>query len=262
MIETEIIPVIHMQDKNQIESNIKVCIECGIKKIFLINHGRYDGDIIEYARDVKKRFPELWVGVNLLDRSAVAAYSMELEGIDGLWCDQTIVPVEVKHRRKFKGMLFGGLAFKYQPQPSDLEFACIEAAVATDVACTSGSGTGSAATTSKIKTIRGFLKEHPMAIASGVASHNIQSYKGLANYLLVATSITGIAELIIKSRLEELIFSLRGYTAYDVEEFSKKMTETFNSVVPESLRNAKPNPEMEKNYAEWVHKMRTRPNQS
>jgi hypothetical protein len=208
IVQTEIIPVIHMETDEQIKANVEICISCGIKKVFLINHHHYSGDIIQKALELKITYPNFWVGVNLLDRSAPASYSMELEGIDGLWCDETILPVEVKHRRKFKGMLFGGLAFKYQPQPSDLEFACLEASVATDVACTSGNGTGQEASLKKIKEIRKHLKNHPMAIASGVNSNNVVNYKGIANYLLVATSITGSNEMILKHKLEELMLLL------------------------------------------------------
>ena len=49
-------------------------------------------------------------------------------------------------------MLFTGLAFKYQPQPSDIETACKEAIDATVIPTTSGAGarTGKEANLSKI----------------------------------------------------------------------------------------------------------------
>jgi predicted TIM-barrel enzyme len=49
-----------------------------------------------------------------------------------------------------------------------------------------------------------FLADHPMAIASGVSIQNINDYKGIANYLLVATSITSSGEMIMKDKLIEL----------------------------------------------------------
>lgn len=124
--------------------------------------------------------------------------------VDGLWCDATISPQRAKEYRNFRGMFFGGLAFKYQPQPSDLKLACEEATLATDVATTSGVGTGRPADVQKIKDIRKFLGDHPMAIASGVSAQNIDNYKGLADYLLVASSITSSSEMIIKDKLIEL----------------------------------------------------------
>lgn len=110
----------------------------------------------------------------------------------------------LKELENSKVFFFGGLAFKYQPQPTDLESACNEAKLATDVACTSGTGTGKAPTTVKINTIRNYLGSHPMAIASGVSIENIDSYKGIVDYLLVASSITDRNEMIIKDKLVQL----------------------------------------------------------
>ena len=87
---------------------------------------------------------------------------------DGLWCDQSIKLEDYKYR-KFKGMLFTGLAFKYQPQPKDIELACQESILTSDVSTTSGPGTGKAADINKILELRSHLGEHPMAIASGVS---------------------------------------------------------------------------------------------
>jgi predicted TIM-barrel enzyme len=44
-----------------------------------------------------------------------------------------------------------------------------------------------------------------MAIASGVSAQNISNYKGIANYILVASSITSKTEIIDKDKLTELI---------------------------------------------------------
>ena len=204
-MKTEIIPVIHMINENQVLTNVKTCVECGIKKVFLINHVVTIDDLIKCANRVKKEYPTLWVGINMLGSPTETSLSQSLPGIDGLWCDATITPERAKSYRNFKGMFFGGLAFKYQPQPSDLKSACEEAKLATDVATTSGVGTGRPADVQKIKDIRGFLGNHPMAIASGVSAQNIDRYKGIANYLLVASSITTKGEMIIKDKLIELV---------------------------------------------------------
>lgn len=203
-MKTEIIPVIHMINENQVLTNVKICVECDIKKVFLINHVVSVQDLLKCALRVKKEYPTLWVGVNMLGIPTHIALSNPLVGIDGLWCDATITPSQAKSVRKFHGMFFGGLAFKYQPQPSDLKLACEEASLATDVATTSGVGTGKAADVVKIKEIREFLGTHLMAIASGVSAQNIDNYKGIADYLLVASSITSSGEMIIKDKLIEL----------------------------------------------------------
>jgi 2-keto-3-deoxy-6-phosphogluconate aldolase len=38
MIKTEIIPVIHMINQNQVLTNVKTCVESGVNKVFIINH--------------------------------------------------------------------------------------------------------------------------------------------------------------------------------------------------------------------------------
>ena len=102
-------------------------------------------------------------------------------------------------------MLFTGLAFKYQPQPKDIELACKESILTSDVSTTSGPGTGKAAAINKILELRSHLGEHPMAIASGVSVDNIENYKGIVDYLLVASSITSRSEIIYKDKLLELL---------------------------------------------------------
>lgn len=203
-MKTELIPVIHMINESQVLDNVEICHRNGIEKVFIINHVVSIQDLLKCSTKVKEKYPNMWVGVNMLGIPTHIALSNPLTGIDGLWCDATISNEQAKKVRNFKGMFFGGLAFKYQSQPTDLESACEEATLATDVATTSGSGTGSAPTTVKINNIRGFLKEHPMAIASGVSVDNIDSYKGIVNYLLVASSITDKDEMIIESKLVEL----------------------------------------------------------
>lgn len=199
-MKTEIIPVIHMLNATQVFANVETCIKCGIEKVFLINHAVGKDDLIRCAYSVKHKNPSLWVGVNILGEPANWLIGCELN-VDGLWCDESISPNEDRH---FMGMLFGGLAFKYQPQPKDLKLACEEAKLTTDVATTSGPGTGKAADVEKIKLIREYLGDHPMAIASGISAENIHNYKGIADYLLVASSITDKDEMIIENKLIEL----------------------------------------------------------
>ena len=203
---TEIIPVIHMVNHNQVMTNVDTCITCGIEKVFLINHQVSSEELIKCGLHVKEKYPKLWVGVNMLDKYAEDAIMYEFN-FDGLWCDQTIEAHSIMDRR-FTGMLFTGLAFKYQPQPKDLKDACELAKITSDVATTSGPGTGKEANIEKILELRNLLGNHPLAIASGVNKDNIKSYKGIANYLLVASSITSRSEIIEADKLITLINTL------------------------------------------------------
>lgn len=201
-ITTELIPVIHMINENQVLTNVETCLSCGVEKVFIINHQSTSEELIKCVKRVKETYPKLWVGINMLDKFIEDAILYEF-GFDGLWCDQSIKLEDYKHR-KFEGMLFTGLAFKYQPQPKDIELACKESILTSDVSTTSGPGTGKEANINKIHDLRNHLGDHPMAIASGVNVDNVSLYKGLVNYLLVASSITSSSEIIYKDRLLEL----------------------------------------------------------
>lgn len=193
-----------MINENNVRTNVQTCIECGIKKVFLINHVVSVSDLIRCAIKTKQEHPDLWAGVNMLGVATEDSLTLGTPEVDGVWCDASITPDRAREYRTFKGLFFGGLAFKYQPQPKDLELACKEAILATDVATTSGVGTGKAANIDKIKLIREYLGKHPMAIASGVSAQNVDNYKGIVDYLLVASSITTFGELIVKDKLIEL----------------------------------------------------------
>jgi hypothetical protein len=202
MINTELIPVIHMLNKEQVFANVETCLSNDIEKVFLINHSVSIYDLLVCAADVKEQY-DIWVGINPLGMNVDYAIQMPL-AFDGMWCDQTLDSETSVIHRKFEGQLFTGLAFKYQAQPTDLEKACIEAVVASDVAVTSGIGTGYAADVNKVRQIKEFIGHHPLAIASGVSADNVDDYKGVADYLMVASSFTDHNEMIIPDKLRAL----------------------------------------------------------
>lgn len=200
MIKTELIPVIHMVNHNQVVTNVKTCIECGINKIFLINHVVPIEDLIKCALFIKKEY-NIWVGINMLGQTTEMSLLLDID-LDAIWCDAEVK--DVNFSRNFKGVFFGGLAFKYQPKPLDLKKSCEWSVLSTDVSTTSGPATGKEASIDKILMIREYIGEHPLAIASGVSIDNIKKYKGIVNYLLVASSITSFGEIIRKDSLINL----------------------------------------------------------
>lgn len=211
-IKTKLIPVIHVLDEAQAMRNVGLCVDNGVDMVFLISHGRLDYvGLIKLAGLVRSKFPKMWIGLNMLDLSTREAISLSLSHVNGLWCDKTISSEDVTFFRKFNGQFFGSLAFKYQPQPTDLAAACAIAKATTDVATTSGPGTGKPASVEKITKLREMLGNHPLAIASGVDSENVKSYVGIANYLMVASSITDNDENIIEEKLVELKNKIEEY---------------------------------------------------
>jgi hypothetical protein len=205
-MKTEIIPVIHVINYEQVIKNLVTCKSLGIKKVFLISHMSANEQLIVMAKEIKFLMPDMWIGINLLGVPTIDVLTNpELDKLDAIWADVTITS-EMAKKRTFKGQFFGGLAFKYQRDSHNIsQDSCDEAKLSTDVATTSGAGTGMEAEMYKINTIRERLGEHPMAIASGVNTDNISHYKGIVNYLLVASSITGINEMIVYDYLKELI---------------------------------------------------------
>lgn len=206
MIRSEIIPVIHVVNINQVITNVKTCLDCGLNKVFLINHVTNSNHLIECYNDIRKLYPNLWIGLNFLDLDITKSIQLDIN-CNALWCDQGI-SFEQKELRKFKGKLFSGLAFKYQPQPKDIIEATITSMNTCDVPTTSGSGTGKETSLEKVKQIRSILVDYPMAIASGVNENNILNYKGIVNCILVASSITSKSEIIDKDKLMSLINKL------------------------------------------------------
>jgi nicotinamidase-related amidase len=208
-IKGEIIPVIHMLTKEQVIINVATCLSEGINKVFLINHNLKNNELLSTAEMLKKTYPELWIGVNLLGMTTENAIQLDLSYIDAIWADDGLTHLswaelkEVFALRKFKGLFFGGLAFKYQKQPLDLREACHKTTFI-DVPTTSGPGTGKAATRLKVQEIRNLLGSKPLALASGVDIDNIERYAGLVDYFLVSSSITDKNELIDEKRLGDL----------------------------------------------------------
>ena len=223
-----IVPVIHILNWEQTKYNVDLCVNNGINKVFLINHSvGYDSldKLTNFAGAIKTTYPELWVGCNYLQLSTREAMtyvnnlnSKNFTQIDGLWTDNAHISVEdtslneadLINAHKINGLYFGGVAFKYQkqPRPEDLKWVCENAMKYVDVITTSGPATGKPADIEKIKTIRSYIGEHPMAIASGVNASNKSMFAEHVDYLLVASSITNSSnEIIDENKLKELIKS-------------------------------------------------------
>ena len=197
-------PVIHILNVEQVRTNINICKNANINHIFLINHVTDVPDLINCTLKMKEEFPNMWIGMNPLGYYLEEALNINLN-IDALWIDETVTTKD----KKFNGLIFGGFAFKYQKQPSNLQLACKEATYFTDVACTSGPGTGKAPSIEKIQTIRKYLGNHPLAIASGISAENVHLYKDYVDYLMVASSITDNNEIINPTKLQQLINTIK-----------------------------------------------------
>ncbi len=204
-----ILPVIHTLDFEQAARNIEVAVREGAHGVFLINHDFEYPQLLPILREVRIRFPWLWLGVNFLGVTGKDAFPVlgKLESdnipIDAYWADnarideRTEIQTEaneidqVRINSGWSGMYFGGTAFKKQREvPAEHYYTSAKLAYShMDVVTTSGIATGKAADLDKIKTFRQACGDHPIAVASGVTPDNIADYAPLLDAILIATGI-------------------------------------------------------------------------
>lgn len=191
--ERVLLPVIHVTDKEQALRNTAIAVEAGTDGVFLINHDVRSDGLIEIFQEVRRKYPSIWLGINVLDLNPFYAFqTVRDQGANGLWTDTLFVPEENGGSipRLWDGLYFGGAAFKYQNDTRDLGLIVREAMAFSDIVTTSGEETGSPPDSEKIKTMHHMLWEHPMAIASGITLENIHQFLPLCECYLVATGIS------------------------------------------------------------------------
>lgn len=197
-----ILPVVHVQTKEQTLRNTQIAKEAGCDGVFLISmRGMRHPDLLHLQRFVRREFPDLFIGVNFLDLSAVAVFRNVDKGVSGVWTDDAGIYEQVegqieaenirqaRERSGWEGLYFGGVACKYQRQVDDVALAAKSAKNYMDVIVTSGVQTGSAPDIRKISVMKEAVGQHPLGIASGISAENVKDYLGIADCFLVATSL-------------------------------------------------------------------------
>lgn len=106
--------------------------------------------------------------------------------------DEPRLVQETLQRRGWKGLYFGGVAFKTQRGHS-LDEAAAAANIARDymdVVTTSGPATGTPPNLDKVKVMRDALGTYPLALASGLDLHNLDGFLPHVDAFLVATGLS------------------------------------------------------------------------
>jgi predicted TIM-barrel enzyme len=219
-----ILPIIHVVGVDQALRNAQIAQEQGADGVFLISHGRVsDDELLDIHQAVVSAVPELWAGVNCLGLSVEAVFARAGDRVAGVWVDDALVDerrdeqpaaqqiLEVQRRHGWRGLYFGGVAFKYQRPVKDLARAARLAAPYMEVVTTSGPGTGHAPEPDKIRTMKQALGDHPLAIASGIAPENVNDYLEHADCFLVATSISYTFEELDPARVRDLVRVVRDW---------------------------------------------------
>lgn len=222
-------PVIHCIDPNTEQGighalrNVEIAKKNGANGVFLIGHGIHFCDLHEIYEQVRKHFPDFWIGINFLDLSYGKNWKRLVEMVDqcsalnGLWIDsmpgeRLQVPTHIK--------VFGGVSFKYIDSGIDgeaLKNACDQAVRCVNVATTSGDKTGSAPSVVKLKSIQQYLGGRiPLALASGVNASNVYVFLEYADIFFVASSICervsglGNHEYLVPQKVRELADLIHG----------------------------------------------------
>jgi predicted TIM-barrel enzyme len=215
-----ILPVIHVDGLDQALRNTDRAISNGCDGVFLINHQDSAKWLLEVHQKVREQCPDIWIGVNLLDKQPWDAFKLLDEGVNGLWVDQAFIgedgsqaiPKKIhkdRIRSGWKGLYFGGVAFKYQQPVEDLAEVSRVAGEFMDVITTSGPGTGKAAEIEKIREMRS-ASSAPLAIASGVTVENVGGYLPIADCFLVATGISESWTELDPVKVKQLVKKVRG----------------------------------------------------
>lgn len=212
-----LLPVIHLPyGEAGAMRAIDIAVEAGCPGIFLINQGMNAKEVRLLAMNLRGYPKDLWVGLNLLgqDPDDIIRDASPFPSFMGVWTDHCGVDdqdfgaepsrlpppwmenkrwiEEARETSGWKGIYFGGTAFKTQTQitdPSILRQVAQEAATFVDVVTTSGVGTGVAADVAKIRIMKEAIGDHPLGLASGVTPDNIQDYLPYVDAYLVASGI-------------------------------------------------------------------------
>lgn len=227
-VDRVVLPVVHPIGLTEALASVEIANAAGAKGIFTINQGMNDSQVLALVREIHRRYPELWVGVNLLSNSPAEALRVALDAcgrIDGIWSDNALVDeravdqpaaaefVAARRARDWPGLYFGGVAFKYQREVAAdaLGRATALALSYMDVVCTSGPGTGQAANVDKVIAMRQAVgPEGAIALASGVTSDNIGTYLPYVDAFLVGTGIEARFGVLDRSKLAALLAAAGG----------------------------------------------------
>jgi hypothetical protein len=201
-----VLPVIHVESPRQALLNIAVAKDAGADGVFLINHNISRSMLLDVYQLAVNKFPDFWIGVNLLGIGAFGAFETIFKKglrVQGVWTDNAQIeefkPISDQLKAQkvrqcilseyWKGLYFGGVAFKYQQQVQNLDYVARIATHFMDVVTTSGPETGMPPSVEKVRLMKQAIKGRPLVIASGITPENVKDYPESDGFL-VATGIS------------------------------------------------------------------------
>ena len=231
-----VLPVVHIDTPAQAAEETVTALSTGAHGVFLISHGG-GAQAVERATDEalqaaqRAGFASPWLGVNLLGHHPWSAltwlHARGAHHVRAVWSDHSGLVPEREAQEGVRSLadaraavapwaplFFGGVAFKYQPEPRDLAAECDRMlAAGVDALTTSGPGTGEACDPAKVAAIRARVGDRAaVAVASGVTPENVGALVAAgASAILVATGIArdGDFHRMDPRRLEALLAAAR-----------------------------------------------------
>lgn len=214
------LPVVHVWDVAHALKNAKLLYDHHVDGLFLINNNCSVDILIDAIKSVRREFPDKWLGINILGISIRELFLKIADlDFDGLWLDSAMITEESEFQNiaefiqdqlgsmNFKGLYFGGIAFKYQRTViKDLKKVIDIASSYVDVILTSGEATGMQIKEEKLKKFTELVKCNPLGIASGVTNKNLITSIKHADVFIVGTYIEHyVTGDIVEEKLEEML---------------------------------------------------------
>ncbi|MEO0751242.1 MAG: BtpA/SgcQ family protein [Pseudomonadota bacterium] len=201
-----VLPVIHVLETGRTLANIDILMGEGAPGCFLINHDFDVQTFLPLVQEIRAARPDLWMGLNFLAVTGLDAFpqlaALAQKGcrVDAYWADDARIDERrddqpeaeaIAHARAgWRGLYFGGTAFKKQRPVAEADHARAAKTACDwmDVVCTSGQATGVEAEDTKIATFRDAIGDKPLALASGITPENAHRY-ATVDAFMVATGI-------------------------------------------------------------------------
>lgn len=228
--------VIHVEDLEQTLINADYAYTNGADGIFLINHAVSTQSLLDIYQEVRKVYPNRWIGLNFLGLDAEEAMFATPTDANGLWTDNAEIDELGENIAPWEWFMnfydthpqctyFGGVAFKYQRRVAELECAAEKSVACMDVICTSGPGTGIAADVEHVRQLAAGKGKMPLALASGVTPENIADFLPYTDCFLVATGISKTFRMLDPGKVKELAEKVKAYNEEQLTDNVKFLEE-------------------------------------
>lgn len=242
--EKVLLPVIHYYDDVEFWRNIDIAYKHA-DGVWLITQGKgiSERKLCDLAEQIRAKYPPtFFIGVNFLRENYYTLNLVSRMGpvFDGLWTDNAHINEvdslqldadNFRHKIEvgsWRGLYFGGVAFKYQRPVYNLDLVTECACEHMHVVTTSGPGTGKSAKLMKIKQMREVIDcsgspaltigQYPdtsykagFALASGVTINNVRRYLPYVDAFMVGTGIEKEFGILDEDKVKKLAKVIYGY---------------------------------------------------